>query len=57
MPVLKGGHDAIDIMKVEKRTESHRPLNIHVDNEVMLHEVASSVYAKDRAGHVLLGVD
>ena len=35
MPELKGGHDAIDIIKVEMRTEateSYRPPNIHVDN-------------------------
>ena len=30
MPALKGGHDAIDIIKVEKHTESHRPPNIYV---------------------------
>ena len=32
MPALNGGHDAIDITKVEKHTKSHRPPNIYIAN-------------------------
>ena len=48
IPALKGGHDAIDIIKVEKHTKSPN-INIMLSG-------ASFVYAKDRAGHVLLWV-
>ena len=46
-------HDPIDIKKVEEHTKSHSPPNIYIANIIML-SVASSVYAKDRAGQVML---
>ena len=59
MPGLKGGHDAIDIIKVEKRTdatESHRPPNIQVDNVCFQQPVLSMPRIGLASCHFLLWV-